>query len=46
VRVEPSVSREHFFEEQALRAEEPGVTVLDRIADRWPIQPDGQGVSL
>jgi hypothetical protein len=48
VRVELSVPRDHFFagEEHHAHAEDLGVTVLDRVADRWSIEPNGQSVSL
>ena len=46
VRVELSVPREHFFEEETSHAEDLGVMVLDRVADRWSIQPNGHSVSL
>jgi len=46
VRVELSVPREHFFEVETRHAEDLGVMVLDRVADRWSIQPQGHSVSL
>ncbi len=47
VRVELTVPREHFFpDEQTHRAEDLGVMVLDRVADRWSIQPADHSVSL
>jgi len=46
VRVELSVPRGHFFEEQTRHAEDLGVMVLDRVADRWSIQPADHSVSL
>lgn len=46
VRVELSVPRERFFAPEEERSEDLGAMVLDRIADRWSIQPDGHSVSL
>ena len=46
VRVELSVPREQFFAPEEERAEDLGAMVLDRIADRWSIQPNGHSVSL
>ena len=46
VRVELSVPRDHFFSGEEHHAEDLGVMVLDRVADRWSIEPDGQSVSL
>ncbi|HTY96922.1 MAG TPA: hypothetical protein VMB91_07755 [Solirubrobacteraceae bacterium] len=46
VRVELSVPREQFFDTDNNHAEDLGVMVLDRVADRWSIQPSGPSVSL
>ena len=46
VRVELSVPREQFFDTDNDHAEDLGVMVLDRVADRWSIQPSGPSVSL
>ena len=46
VRVELSVPRERFFAPEEERSEDLGAMVLDRIADRWSIQPEGHSVSL
>jgi hypothetical protein len=46
VRVELSVPRDHFFSGEENHAEDLGVMVLDRVADRWSIEPDGHSVSL
>lgn len=46
VRVELSVPREHFFASLGPRPEDLGLLVLDRVADRWSIEPGERGVSL
>jgi hypothetical protein len=46
VRVELSVPRDHFFAAEGKRTEDLGVMVLDRVADRWSIEPDERNVSL
>jgi hypothetical protein len=46
VRVELSVPREHFFASEGQRTEDLGVIVLDRVADRWSIEPNGTSVRL
>ena len=46
VRVELSVPREQFFDTDNNHAEDLGVMVLDRVADRWSIQPAAHSVSL
>ena len=46
VRVELSVPRDHFFATEQTHAEDLGVMVLDRVADRWSIEPAGDSVSL
>ena len=46
VRVELSVPRGHFFAPLGPRPEDLGLLVLDRVADRWSIDPGDSGVSL
>jgi hypothetical protein len=46
VRVELSVPRGHFFAPIGHRPEDLGLLVLDRVADRWSIEPGDSGVSL
>jgi hypothetical protein len=46
VRVELSVPRDHFFASEGDRTEDLGVMVLDRVADRWSIEPSGTNISL
>lgn len=46
VRVELSVPRGHFFAALGPRPEDLGLLVLDRVADRWSIEPAAGGISL
>lgn len=46
VRVELSVPREHFAPPEATRPEDLGRLVLDRVADRWAVEPGESDVSL
>ncbi len=46
VRVELSVPRGHFFAPLGPRPEDLGLLVLDRVADRWSIEPSGDGILL
>lgn len=46
VRVELRVSPEHFPAPLAARPEDLGMLVLDRVADRWSIEPGEGCVSL
>lgn len=46
VRVELSLPRGHFFAPLGHRPEDLGLLVLDRVADRWSIEPGDDGVSL
>jgi hypothetical protein len=46
VRVELSVPRGHFFAPLGRRPEDLGLLVLDRVADRWSIEPGERSVSL
>ena len=46
VRVELSVPRGHFFAPLGHRPEDLGLLVLDRVADRWSIEPRADGISL
>ncbi len=46
VRVELSVPRGHFFAPLGPRPEDLGLLVLDRVADRWSIEPGERSVSL
>jgi len=46
VRVELSTPRRRFFARLGPRPEDLGRLVLDRVADRWSIEPAGGGVSL